>query len=276
MNKNSYVVRVLVNGRSVQEFEKDNQVYIEGRIGSQYSIEVKNPCYTRMLAVVTIDGVNVISGKPSSENDHMGYIINGNSSTVIEGFRKDKETVGKFKFCQKSKSYCNEKGLDGNNGVIGVRIYGEAFKYIESTAVPYIPPVPVVPYAPHRNGYIPWDNYNYCSSTTNTNGDVYTSSVLNGVSKTVSSTSYASCLRESAPLTEKVDAFNVGTTWGEQKTSSVDFVNFDVGSLLQEFLIYYASMKGLQKLGVPIKKKAQVVYPKAFGNFAEPPKGWRG
>ena len=285
MNKNSYAVRVLVNGRPVQEFEKDNRVYIEGRIGSQYTVEVKNNSSLRMMAVVTIDGVNVITGKPSNEKDHSGYIVNGNSSTVIDGFRKDMENVGKFKFCQKSKSYCNEKGLDGNNGVLGVRIYCEDITYALNEALknlpnttPYIPHVPWKPNNPwHPTSRPIWYYQDKITSTgVKETPNVYTCSTHNNTPINLGMGEVnTSCMRGVEQPPEDA-SFSVGTTWGEQKHSPVEYVEFQVGSLLQEFLIYYASMKDLQKLGVPIKKKPQVVYPKAFGSFAEPPKGWRG
>lgn len=119
-------VEITVNGKPIKQYSHKGNTYIEAKIGTEYNIRIKNDSHRRKLAVVTVDGLNVITGQPHSANDiGEGYIVGAYDSFDIKGFRKDMNSVGAFKFCQSGKSYCNEQGLKGNNGVIGVRIYDQ-------------------------------------------------------------------------------------------------------------------------------------------------------
>ena len=118
-------VEVLVNNSPVRQHNHNGNTYIEARAGTEYSIKIKNSDHNRKLVVITVDGVNVITGEPQPESIGQGYIVRAYDSLDIKGFRKDMSSVGAFKFCKSGGSYCNEKGLKGNNGVIGVRIYDE-------------------------------------------------------------------------------------------------------------------------------------------------------
>lgn len=141
MYKNNYEVNVLVNGRPVKEYYHKGKFYIEARENTEYSIKIKNHSYNRIMAVVSIDGIDVLKGQNASEAES-GYIINGYSSTEIKGYRIDNDNVANFKFDDGKKSYSTQienkfnpkeiakvaKGIKApckNNGVIGVRIWEE-------------------------------------------------------------------------------------------------------------------------------------------------------
>ena len=256
MTDNKYELRILINGKPAQEFDHNDQSYIEGRIGTEYTLQIRNHSHTRVLAVPSVDGINVLDGKPAIENGP-GYIINGNDSMEIKGFRKDMNTVGAFKFCQKSKSYCNEAGLPGNNGVIGVKIFEEKPLYFKTVDI-----------------CNPADYWRDIKSTQDTSvpskWDVTyrnTSDVCDNSPVNV----YTSCCRSI-----KSEPLSIGTTWGQEKQSEVVSAEFDRGEQLAELIIYYASMTGLKELGVPVKKQQKIVLPKAFNAFATPPKNWKG
>ena len=55
-------VEVLVNGKTVRQYQHGAATYIEARAGTEYSIKIKNDTYCRKLAVITVDGLNVITG----------------------------------------------------------------------------------------------------------------------------------------------------------------------------------------------------------------------
>ena len=93
MNRNSFELQILINGRPVKEYNHNNETYIEGRKGTEYTLKVKNNTYHRVLAIPAVDGINVITGKPATPDDS-GYIIDGYNCVEIKGFRKDLETVG--------------------------------------------------------------------------------------------------------------------------------------------------------------------------------------
>lgn len=250
MIKNTCGLELLVNGKPVQEFNHKGKTFVESRIGTQYTLKLRNNSWQRVLAVISVDGVNVISGEPESK-DGPGYIIPAFQAIDVNGFRQDLDSVGTFKFTQKSRSYCNEKGLEGNNGVIGVAFFAEILPELQ-----------------------PW----YIKSSNSINkGFPKTSDWYHEPTTyhTYSSNSSERCVSSNYCSTSEVnDAFGVGTTWGEQKQDKVVESTFNKGNLIQELVLYYASMKGLQKLGVPVKKTKELAFPQAFPGFCKPPRGW--
>lgn len=273
MNRSDYQVDVLVNGKPVKQYYRNGRNHIEAKVGTEYSIRVKNNSYGKKLAVITVDGVNVVSGEPHVSGVGRGYIIQAKESLTVNGFRKDLEEVGAFKFCQKGASYCNEKGLKGNNGVIGVRIYDERASDIvfgeilkrSNKDYPVLKPIDY-PTFPHPT---------YWDSTITCNTDGFQCNLLRSATpKSIESPKITSCsMQNSTP------EFDVGTSWGSKIKDSAIESYFDVNdNSFQDFEIYYDSRKNLEKIGINFQKETQVSkeYPKAFGAFARPPENWRG
>ena len=121
MQRNACEVLVCVNGKPVREYNYDQKTFLEGRPGSQYSLKLKNNSGKRVIAVISVDGLNVITGEPE-DGDGAGYIVERYSSVDIKGFRHDMNSVGAFKFCEKSKSYCNSTKETKNNNPTNVRL----------------------------------------------------------------------------------------------------------------------------------------------------------
>ena len=89
---------VLVDGQPVKLISHDGRLYLPvPRMGAEYTIGVNNHGPRRIEAVVSVDGLSVINGRPASEKS-IGYLVNANSHIVIKGWRRDKETVAAFTF----------------------------------------------------------------------------------------------------------------------------------------------------------------------------------
>jgi len=257
MRNNDYELIVLVNGKPVREYPHDGRIFVEGRPNSTYSIKLKNNSYKRVLAIVSVDGINVISGEPA-EDEGPGYVIDARSSSTIKGFRQDLETVGEFKFCKSGKSYCNSAGKPGNNGVIGVMMVEEAPK-----------PKPNVIY---RSKSSDVRCFTYDSNTTDCS---YTTTVSDGSEYGDLSVPLMASAGPTTP--EPEPSFSVGTTWGKEVQDSATMVEFKPGTYSTTFELYYGTKSDLKKMGVPLEKKSSKVgFPSAFGKFAKPPKGWTG
>lgn len=72
---------------------------------------------------------------------------------------------------------------------------------------------------------------------------------------------------------------DMATKWGENIESKVVNVEFERGPLIHSLDIYYASRKTLIDMGIPVSNQQQIASlgPQSFpGEYAEPPKGWRG
>lgn len=139
MNTNNYSLEVHINGRPAREFYKDQRAFIEGREGSQYTLKFRNNSWKRVLAVFSVDGIEVIEGKVATEFKG-GYVIDPFSSIEIKGYRIDEDSVAAFRFAKTHKSYSNTVGgasvdtktgeveytkTTRNNGIIGVRVFEE-------------------------------------------------------------------------------------------------------------------------------------------------------
>jgi hypothetical protein len=75
--------------------------------------------------VVSVDGLDVLDGKPASTK-RPGYVIAPGATVEIKGFRTSYEAVAAFKFSSVSQSYANTRHGDTRNvGVIGLAAYLE-------------------------------------------------------------------------------------------------------------------------------------------------------
>jgi len=72
-----------------------------------------------VAAVVSVDGLSVLHGRPAAESDP-GYVVEPNGSVVIKGWRRDRSTVAAFSFQPRENSYAARVGRPENVGVIGL------------------------------------------------------------------------------------------------------------------------------------------------------------
>jgi hypothetical protein len=100
------------------------EYWIAGRPGAKYSIEVHNRLGERLLAVMSVDGVNVLSGETAAW-DQGGYVFEPGERYQISGWRKSDAEVAAFTFTASTDSYAERTGRPANVGVIGVALYRE-------------------------------------------------------------------------------------------------------------------------------------------------------
>lgn len=100
------------------------RVYVPGSPGSKYSLVITNKTGERVLAVTSVDGVNVITGETASPAQS-GYVLDPWGSVEISGWRKSMSEVAAFVFTSLSDSYAARTDRPGNVGVIGVAVFRE-------------------------------------------------------------------------------------------------------------------------------------------------------
>ncbi len=124
----SFDLNITVNGSRCKQYSHQGKTFIEAKQGSEYVIEVKNNHWKRVLAVGSVDGLNVLTGKTANEADS-GYIIGAYSAEKIKGFRFSDDEWALFKFGYKfnGNTYAQSKedGSEKNCGVIGLRFFYE-------------------------------------------------------------------------------------------------------------------------------------------------------
>jgi hypothetical protein len=116
---------ILVDGRELRTVYNAGRMYVPvQRLREQYEIRVTNHGPRRITAVVSVDGLSVVTGQPASRNDP-GYVVAADDSVVIKGWRRDRHTVAAFSFEDRTGSHAYQSGRPDNIGVIGLVAYEE-------------------------------------------------------------------------------------------------------------------------------------------------------
>ncbi len=123
------------SGQVVPVYQKDGRQFVPGRPGARYALRLRNLTSARILVVLSVDGVNVISGE-TADWRQTGYVLDAGRSYDINGWRKSGTEVAAFEFAPIERSYAALTGRPGDVGVIGMAAFRER-------VVP--PPVPVSP-----------------------------------------------------------------------------------------------------------------------------------
>jgi hypothetical protein len=111
-------------GRILPMYWHQGRRYVVGRPGNEYTIRVRNGAAGRILAVMSVDGVNVITGDTASMQQS-GYVLAPNESADIAGWRKSMARTAAFYFTALPDSYAARTGRPDNVGVIGVAMFRE-------------------------------------------------------------------------------------------------------------------------------------------------------
>lgn len=101
------------------------QNYVEGLQNQEFRVRLKNKSGERVLAVLSVDGVNVISGETAGLNQ-AGYVLAPYQTLDVDGWRKSNAQTAAFYFTHISDSYAARTGRPDNVGVIGAAIFREA------------------------------------------------------------------------------------------------------------------------------------------------------
>jgi hypothetical protein len=119
-------------------FTPQGQRFVLGALGQRYRIHIVNPTPARVEAVVSVDGLDAVDGKPATLTKR-GYIVPAFGDVTVDGWRTSLDTVAAFRFSSVRDSYASRTQTDRNVGVIGVAFFREN---------PPPPPPPPIAWAP--------------------------------------------------------------------------------------------------------------------------------
>jgi hypothetical protein len=111
-------------GRVLPVYWYEGQRHIAGEPGHEYEIRLRNQGHGRVLAITSVDGINVITGRTASP-DQSGYVVDPYGRVEIDGWRKNMDEVAAFYFTALPDSYAARTGRPDNVGVIGVALFCE-------------------------------------------------------------------------------------------------------------------------------------------------------
>jgi hypothetical protein len=111
-------------GRELPVYWQNGDRHVAGEPGHEYEIRVLNRGHSRLLAVTSVDGVNVITGRAAAP-DQSGYVIDARGRLEIDGWRKSMDQVAAFYFTSLGDSYAARTGRPDHVGVIGIAVFRE-------------------------------------------------------------------------------------------------------------------------------------------------------
>jgi hypothetical protein len=96
--------------------------WIAGTPGNEYAIRIRNRSDTDLLAVVSVDGVNAVTGETANPQQG-GYVIPARGYVEIKGWRKSLQRTAAFYFTDLRDAYAVRTGRPDDVGVIGVALF---------------------------------------------------------------------------------------------------------------------------------------------------------
>lgn len=111
-------------GQVMESYRHHGRTYVAGNPGDRYAVSIANRSGGRLLTVLSVDGVNAVTGETAAARQS-GYVLGPWSSADIRGWRKSMDDVAAFYFTALPDSYAARTGRPDEVGVIGVAVYRE-------------------------------------------------------------------------------------------------------------------------------------------------------
>jgi hypothetical protein len=241
-------------GRVLPVYQHQGRHYVVGKPGNEYQVVVSNRTPGDVLAVVSVDGVNAVTGETANWSQ-TGYVFGGNQSYAIAGWRKSLDRIATFFFTDLGNSYAARTGRPDNVGVIGVAVFRRKSE----------PPVAV---APPRSQPYPYPRHDRYESPAASNEAPYAEGSA-ADSASVAGRAAPAPMQERQRMESKL-----GTGHGRSETSVVTNTQFDRESPApnEVVTIYYDTYRNLVAQGV-IRERPVVARPAPFpGQFVPDPR----
>ncbi len=244
------------SGETLPVYWHQGRWYVPGKPGARYAVSLTNRAGGRALAVLSVDGVNVVSGETAA-TDQAGYVLTNGQYARITGWRKDLQRVAAFEFTTLPDSYAARTGRPDNVGVIGVAVFRERY-------VP--PPPPVAPPVVSERDRAMKNEAQGAAAPSAQAADGY-----ERADRVAREESRASGALAQAPMpTEKL-----GTGHGRTERSVTSYTSFErAQSTPNEVIaIHYDSRDNLVAMGViPVPRQQPQPFPGVVGFVQDPPR----
>lgn len=248
-------------GSVLPTYQHQGRTYVLGAIGQRYLVRVRNHSHRRIEALVSVDGRDVIDGRPS-DWEKRGYLVEAHGQLTIDGFRLSQSSVAAFRFSSVPRSYAARMGDTRDVGVIGLAVFPERR--------PRPQPLAPIPYPPlYRD-------------RTSPDGDLGRSSESESAPATAGAP-----MDKAAPESRRAERPGLGTEFGEEHDSHVTEVPFERASARPEAVLAmrYNDRAGLLALGIDVDGRRwssrdeswmrETANPFRRNTYAEPPFGWK-
>jgi len=109
-------------GRPLPVYWHQGRAWVVGKPGNEYAVRIRNRAGEDVLGVVSVDGVNVITGETANPQQS-GYVLPPHQLLDVAGWRKNMGSTAAFYFTALSDSYAARTGRPDDVGVIGVALF---------------------------------------------------------------------------------------------------------------------------------------------------------
>lgn len=106
------------------EYLHGGSTWVAGRPGDRYAVRLHNRSNGRVLVVLSVDGVNAITGETAAVGQ-TGYVLEPFQAAEITGWRKTDAEAAAFYFTALPDAYAARTGRPQNVGVIGAAVFRE-------------------------------------------------------------------------------------------------------------------------------------------------------
>jgi len=111
-------------GQWLPEMRHRGDTWVAGTPGHRYAVRLTNTTGERVLVVLSVDGVNAVTGQTASPSQ-TGYVLDPWQSTEVAGWRKSMDDIAQFVFTDLPDSYAARTGRPRDVGVVGVAVFRE-------------------------------------------------------------------------------------------------------------------------------------------------------
>jgi len=124
-HRGTYSVELVDEGGNVlPTYRERGRTYVLGKLGRRYLVRVRNGSARRVEVVVSVDGRDVLDGRPSGWG-RGGYVVDAHGELLVDGYRLSRESVAAFRFGTVARSYASRMGDARDVGMIGVAVFPE-------------------------------------------------------------------------------------------------------------------------------------------------------
>ena len=296
------ILDIICQGNPLPKYSHAGQSYAEAPPDGEYQILLRNDTSSRRLAVISVDGINIIDGETASYGG-AGYLLEPWQTVTLKGWRRSESEAAAFQFKADVGSYAAQTGRGtSNTGIIGVALFDEKPK----------------PPAPHawRSGGVTISTLSRESGLGDPTPTKIHESMLRGASEGETSpyrsmsaddgyctdfppvAASAACAAADTPIGEnfrsrkalfesmdlerrvvaKAPAPNLGTGYGSKvaqytREGAFERVSSTPASVLT---LRYGVREKLLEWGVPLPPKGPSAFPASEGPSCPAPPNWRG
>jgi hypothetical protein len=245
-------------GERIAVHHHRGRYYVAGTPGRRYSVYVGNRTSERVMAVMSVDGINVVTGETAAASQS-GYVLAPRQSFEVSGWRKSMTEVAAFYFTALPDSYAARTDRPDNVGVIGVAVFRE-----------WQPPRPAI--APRTSPHRFQENRSESHADSEAPGDAPASPRAADGAAGVGASGETGKRADARQQREE----KLGTGHGERQWSAVRYTDFRraTSAPAETITIYYDSYRNLVARGV-IRSVPPAAEPNPFpgGRFAPDPWG---